>query len=340
MMADRSAISAAPGILRLAFVGDVMLGRLVNDLLRRAAPAYPWGDTETLLRIADWRACNLECVMADHGRPWSRTPKAFHFRSDAKNVAVLKAAAIDAVSIANNHVLDFERHAMGEMLRVLDGAGIRRAGAGADLAEAMRPAISNVKGASIALFAFTDNEPQWEAGPQTPGVLYLPIDAGDHRAATLFKAVRAARGEADLAVVSAHWGPNWGYEPPAAHVRFGHALIDAGADIIFGHSGHVFQGVELYKGRPIIYCAGNFIDDYAVDEVERNDESFIFMLDLTGARMSRMMLRPTVIADCQARLAQGDRAREIGLKMARLCERLGTPARWLEAQTILEIRGS
>jgi poly-gamma-glutamate capsule biosynthesis protein CapA/YwtB (metallophosphatase superfamily) len=123
-------------------------------------------------------------------------------------------------------------------------------------------------------------------------------------------------------------------------VRFAHALIGAGADIIFGHSGHVFQGIELYKHRPIVYCAGNFIDDYAVDEVERNDESFVFTLEMNGARLSRIVLHPAVIADYQARLAEGDRARSIALKMTRLCDRLGTPARWLEAEKTLEILGT
>jgi poly-gamma-glutamate capsule biosynthesis protein CapA/YwtB (metallophosphatase superfamily) len=339
-MADDPQIPPSPGALRLLFVGDVMLGRLVNELLRRVDADYPWGDTKALLRTSDWRACNLECVISNRGRPWAETPKAFHFRSDAKNVAVLKAVGIDAVSIANNHVLDFEYDAMLEMLGLLDRAGIHRAGAGAGLAEATRPAISKVKGTSIGLIAFTDNEPQWEAGPRNPGVFYLPVDVSDERAATLFQIVRETRKHTDLVIVSAHWGPNWGYEPLAAHVRFAHALIDAGADIIFGHSGHVFQGVELFGGRPIMYCTGNFVDDYAVDEVERNDESFVFMLEMDGAKMSRMMLRPTVIADCQARMARGERARAIALKMARLCERLGTPARWREAQAILEIRGA
>jgi poly-gamma-glutamate capsule biosynthesis protein CapA/YwtB (metallophosphatase superfamily) len=325
--------------IRLGFVGDVMLGRLVNDRLRHAGADYPWGDTKALFRAADWRVCNLECVISDRGRPWSKTPKAFHFRSDAKNVAVLKAAGINAVSVANNHALDFEYDAMLEMLRLLDGEGVQRAGAGAKLAEATSPAISRVNGGSVALVAFTDNEPQWEAGARSPGLFYLPIDLSDERARGLFEIVRKTRKRTDLVVVSAHWGPNWGYEPLAGHVRFAHALIDAGADIIFGHSGHVFQGVELYKSHPIMYCTGNFIDDYAVDEIERNDESFVFLLEMDGGRMTRMMLRPTVIADCQARMAQGERATTIARKMAHLCEQLGTPSRWLEVKNILEVRG-
>lgn len=325
--------------LRLLFVGDVMLGRMVNDFLRQSDADYPWGDTRTLFQAADWRACNLECVISDRGRPWSKTPKEFHFRSDAKNVAVLRAAGIDAVSVANNHALDFECDAMLDMLRLLDRAGIRHAGAGADAAEAVRPGVSVVKDTSIGLIGFTDNEPQWEAGPKSAGLFYLPIDVSDERAGTLFETVREARKRNDLVVVSAHWGPNWGYEPLAAHVRFGHALVEAGADIIFGHSGHVFRGVELYRGRPIMYCTGNFIDDYAVDEIDRNDESFVFTVEMDGARMTRMTLRPTVIAGCQARMAQSERAKAIALKMARLCERLGTRSHWLDARTMLEIPG-
>ena len=169
--------SDAAGRMRLLFVGDVMLGRMVNDFLRRVDADYPWGDTMTQLQAADWRACNLECVISDRGRPWSRTPKVFHFRSDAKNVAVLRAAGIDAVSLANNHALDFGYDAMLDMLKVLDVAGIQHAGAGTNPAEAVRPGVSVVKGTSIGLIAFTDNEPEWEAGPQSPGLFYLPIES-------------------------------------------------------------------------------------------------------------------------------------------------------------------
>jgi poly-gamma-glutamate capsule biosynthesis protein CapA/YwtB (metallophosphatase superfamily) len=119
--------------LKLALAGDVMLGRGVNELLKRAPADYPWGDTKLLFEQSDWRACNLECVISDCGVPWWATPKAFHFRSDAKNIATLKEARIDAVSLANNHTLDFEYEAMFEMLRLLDQAGIQHAGAGVDL---------------------------------------------------------------------------------------------------------------------------------------------------------------------------------------------------------------
>lgn len=72
--------------MKLLFVGDVMLGRLVNQILKSQPPDYLWGDTLPLFAPADFRLCNLECVLADRGRHWRLTRKMFHFRSDAKNV--------------------------------------------------------------------------------------------------------------------------------------------------------------------------------------------------------------------------------------------------------------
>ena len=65
--------------MKLLFVGDVMLGRLVNAALKGRPPAYPWGDTLSLFKEADVRICNLECAISDWGSPWSATPKVFHF---------------------------------------------------------------------------------------------------------------------------------------------------------------------------------------------------------------------------------------------------------------------
>src|SRR5260370_39803200 len=111
--------------MRILLAGDVMLGRLVNQVLKGEGPAYPLGDTLPLFRSSDFRICNLECVLSDRGQPWSAIPKVFHFRSDSKNVAVLRAAGIDMVSIANNHVLDYENDALFDMLSALETAGIQ-----------------------------------------------------------------------------------------------------------------------------------------------------------------------------------------------------------------------
>jgi len=323
--------------MRVLFVGDVMLGRLVNETLRGASQDYPWGDTLSIFTEADVRFCNLECVISDRGTPWRVTPKVFHFRSDAKNIETLKIAGIDAVSIANNHTLDFEYEAMFEMIEILDEAGIFHAGAGANFGEASRPALFEVRGIKIGLIAFTDNEPEWEATAQKPGIFYVPIDMKDDRAKKLSEIVRQTKKEVDLLIVSTHWGPNWGYRPHPSHTPFGHALIDHGADIVFGHSCHVFQGIEIYQGRPILYSTGDFIDDYAVDEIERNDESFIFLANTQEGQIKNLNLYPIVIRGFQARLARDREAKRIAGKMEERCAEFKTSVRWNEEERKLEI---
>lgn len=314
--------------MRLLFVGDVMLGRLVNSVLRSEPATYPWGDTLPVFGRADLRLCNLECALSDRGAPWTAMPKAFHFRSDAKNSAALSAAHIDAVSVANNHVLDYGAGALADTLTVLDAAGVRHAGAGRTLEEAAQPAVMPTATGRIGLLAFTDNEPAWEATAGQPGVFYVPMDLQDARAQYLLERVRWARKMVDFLIVSAHWGPNWGYVPPREHVAVGRALIAAGADMVFGHSGHVCRGIELYQRRPLLYCTGNFIDDYAVNSVERNDESAIFVLETQQHAARRLHLYPTVIDSMQAQLARGQRAEDIAGKLQRLCADLGTATTW------------
>jgi poly-gamma-glutamate capsule biosynthesis protein CapA/YwtB (metallophosphatase superfamily) len=323
--------------MRLVLLGDVMLGRLVNQRLRSATPAFPWGDTLPVLAQADIRFANLECVLADRGTP--QPGKVFHFRSDARNVAVLTAAGINVVSLANNHVLDYGAEAFRETLPALDRSGILHAGAGPDHETARRPTIRRVGQTAVGFIAFTDNQPDWEAGPRLPGVYYVPVDeqARDYtRVRELLELVRRTRARTDLLVVSAHWGGNWGADVPPGHRHLGKTLVDAGADVVFGHSAHIFRGVEIHRGRPIIYSAGDFIDDYAVDAGERNDQSFIFCVETAGALPVRLQLHPTVITGFQARLA-GKGSQGIATRMQGLCARLGTQSEWSAGTNVLEI---
>src|SRR5260370_3897354 len=116
-----------------------------------------------------------------------------------------------------------------------------------------------------------------------------------------------------------------------------HALIDAGAGRSFGHSGHIERGIEIYKHRPIMYCTGDFMDDYAVDEIEQNDRSFVFVAETEGHSIYRLLLYPTVIRDFQASRA-GDGEREaIVAKMQGLCTQLRTATTCIEKAAYLAV---
>ena len=320
--------------MQIALLGDVMLGRLVNEQLKVADPAYVWGNTLPVLRQAELRFANLECVLADAGTPVPG--KVFHFRSDLKNVACLSSAGIDAVSLANNHVLDFGVDALREMLPALAQHGIAGTGAGMDLAAARRPAVLHTGANAVAFIAFTDNQPDWAAGSQAPGINYVPVDSVDSRTTELLDLVRQTKADVQILVVSAHWGSNWGINVPSGHRHLAHALIDAGADVVFGHSAHIFRGIEIYDGRPIIYSAGDFVDDYAVDPDERNDQSFIFLLKAGAGGLESLRLYQTRIGRLQTRLADRS-ARAIAERMHRLSHRLGTWSSWIEPEKFLEI---
>lgn len=313
-------------MITLALVGDVMLGRGVNDALGGMRAEEPWGDALPLLLSADLRVINLECALTEHTRPWTRTRKVFHFRADpARAVEVLRAARIDACSLANNHILDFEEQGLLDTLRHLDAAGIRRSGAGRDPEEAARPAVIEARGERVALVAFTDNEPPFAAAEGKPGTNYLPVSTAPEVLAEAEAAIRAAReAGARTVVFSNHWGPNMVERPPERFRRFARAVIERGADVYYGHSAHVFQGVEVYRGKPILYDTGDFLDDYAVDERLRNDRSFLFRISVERGELRRMELFPVSLSYARVGLARGVERGEILTRMERLSAELGT----------------
>ncbi len=326
-------------MITLALTGDVMLGRGVDEALAGMRPDEPWGDTLSLLDSADLRIVNLECAITTHENPWNRTPKTFHFRADpSRAIRVLRAARIDACSLANNHTLDFEEEGLLDTLKHLDGAGIRHAGAGRDLAEAARQAIlDGPDKEKVALLAFTDNEPPFAAGVDRPGTNYLPTSLEPEVLDRVEEAISGAReAGADSILFSNHWGPNMMERPRDLFRRFARAVVDRGADVYFGHSAHVFQGVEIYRGKLILYDTGDFIDDYAVDERLRNDRSFVFLVSVEGGEFRRLELFPVVLSYALTGLATGGEREEILRRMERLSAEMGTTFVSREGSLVLE----
>ena len=294
--------------MKIALTGDVMLGRLVDQYVirnRSVRPEALWGDVLPIMLGADCRLINLECVISIQGEKWHPTTKTFHFRASPRAIEFLLAARIDGVTLANNHVLDYGSDALRDCLNLLDRAGIKRTGAAAMSEEALPPALFRLHDGRVAVVSLTDNEPEWEATRTKPGVNYVAY--GERGLKEPYRSRMAqvlfpARRQADLVIVSAHVGPNWG-APSQAMQALAHDLIDMGADLYWGHSNHTPQGIECYKGKAILYSTGDFIDDYMVDKNERNDLSFLFMLEVERGRFARIRLHPTCIENLGVRLA-------------------------------------
>lgn len=263
-----------PGDPRLhePFVRDardyVALAERLNGPI--AAPvdfAYPWGDAldELAARAPDARIVNLETAATRSSEPWPG--KAIHYRMHPANVPCLTAAGIDCCVLSNNHVLDWGYGGLAETLAALRSAGIRTAGAGNDVLEAATPAALDIDGKGrVLVFAFGDRSSgiprSWAAAAGRAGLNLLP-DFSDATVKTIAARIRALRRPRDVAIASIHWGPNWGYEVHPDHRRFAHRLIEAAkVDIVHGHSSHHPKGIEVFRGRLILFGCGDFLNDY------------------------------------------------------------------------------
>jgi poly-gamma-glutamate synthesis protein (capsule biosynthesis protein) len=245
----------------------VALAERVNGPIRRPVDLpYIWGDALDELNRAgvDARVVNLETSVTSSDDAWPG--KGIHYRMHPQNIGCIAAAKIDYCGLANNHVLDWGHRGLDETLRTLDRAGIAHAGAGRTAADAERPAVIDLAGQRrLLIFACATGSSgvprDWEATRDHPGVRLLPNLSAD-TARGLAAQLRQTRRAGDVAVVSIHWGGNWGYDVPREQVAFAHRLIDGGVDVVHGHSSHHPKAAEVYHGHLILYGCGDFIDDY------------------------------------------------------------------------------
>jgi poly-gamma-glutamate synthesis protein (capsule biosynthesis protein) len=229
--------------------------------------AYIWGDAlEACTRLApDVRIINLETAVTTSATPWPG--KGIHYRVHPTNLPCLTVAHIDCGVLSNNHVLDWGSAGLAETLDTLHGVQVQTAGAGRTLAEAVAPAVLDVAGKGRVLvwgagLATSGIPPSWAATPYRPGVHLLP-DLSDATVRVLADHVQARKQARDIALVSLHWGGNWGYRVSSEHRRFAQQLIaEAGVDIVHGHSSHHPKGIEVFRGKLILYGCGDLLNDY------------------------------------------------------------------------------
>jgi poly-gamma-glutamate synthesis protein (capsule biosynthesis protein) len=249
-------------------LGYVELAERASGALPRPVDfGYVWGDAleELRGRAPLARVVNLETAVTRSEDAWPG--KGIHYRMHPRNAPCLAAAGVDCCVLANNHVLDWGYAGLEETLKTLQAAGLRTAGAGRDAEEAAAPAVLEwAAGGRLLVFSCATQDcgvPQaWAAGPERPGVNLL-ADLSRQSCDAVARQVAAARRPGDCVVVSIHWGGNWGYGVSREERAFAHRLIDSGAaDVLHGHSSHHPRGMELYRGRAILYGCGDFINDY------------------------------------------------------------------------------
>ena len=216
------------------------------------------------------------------------------------NIDSITAARIDVCVLANNHVLDWSYEGLDQTLTTVADAGMATAGAGADHDSAWTPAIigaaPHARVLTLGVGTTSSGIPSaWAAGRESPGVAMVEIGSlADIE--KIGESLEQWKSEADITVVSIHWGPNWGYDIPSGYREFARHLIDeAGVDIVHGHSSHHPIGIEVHNGRPILYGCGDLINDYegiGGHEEYRSEIRVLYVLDFDADGLSELELVP------------------------------------------------
>ncbi|SCW59424.1 poly-gamma-glutamate synthesis protein (capsule biosynthesis protein) [Paenibacillus tianmuensis] len=272
----------SPGV-KLTFVGDVMFGSKVDDLLQKNGYDYPYKHVKPYLEKADITVANLETPITTRG---AAQEKEYVYRSSPQSLPELKRVGVDLVNLANNHSMDYGVEGLLDTLDYLDAQDIKHVGAGRNSDEAYRYVIMEQKGMKIAFLGFSRVIPDtsWYAGKSNPGM------AETYSTKLAFESIGKARAEADLVVVIAHWGEERKAYPVKSQTDLARQYIDHGADLIVASHPHVVQGFEQYKGKWIAYSMGNFI--FTTNDNPNTWESMILEASCTKERSCDLSMVP------------------------------------------------
>lgn len=241
--------------ITLLFGGDVLLSNHVLNAYQKGGGigGVLDGGYRELIQASDFFMVNQEFPFSNRGT--AAEDKTYTFRLLPEKVSILQEMGIDGVTLANNHALDFGKDALLDTCDTLDSAGILHTGAGANLEAARRPVVAERKGRKIGILGTTRVIPEsgWAAGRSHPGML------ATYDATITLEEIRRMRTECDYVIVYVHWGIEKDEMPQDYQRTLGQQYIDAGADLVVGSHPHVLQGIEYYKGKPIVYSLGNFV---------------------------------------------------------------------------------
>ncbi len=238
--------------IRVLFVGDIMLDNGPGHII--SCGKDPFEQCAKTLKAADIRVGNLECVLGDVG---TKQVKPFTFGA-ANDSPKYLLKYFDALSLANNHSLDWGPEGLTEMMRVLQVTGIPIFGAGKTIAESRAPLIMEKKGHRIALLGFNEfYKENYAVSDSRAGNNPLEMD---HVLADIRKSKTDLK--CDIVIPFLHWGDEMEVQPREDQRKMARQCIDAGASAVIGSHPHVTQTIETYRGAPIVYSLGNFVFDY------------------------------------------------------------------------------
>lgn len=333
-----------------------------TNIQNRDDPASAFVHVRDTLAAADLVFGHLEGPLAEPSEDPARPDiphKPGWRHSGARVGPALKAAGYLAVSCASN-VAHPARAAVASV-KALDAVGIKHCGVGETLAEARCPVILERDGVRIGFLSYTSVfwPSDHAAGPQSPGCATIKAHAAyqaNHRALEMPGAepvtltfcdpdeleamrddVRKLRAQADLVILSCHWGVSSREEPVDYQREIARAAIDAGADMVFGHHPHVVQGAEVYRGKPVFYSLGNFVFDWTVMR-KRHLDGIALRCTLSGKAIHSIELLPArrdTDNDIRFEPVGGPAGQEIMTRFLALSAKLGDTMRLADGNRLV-----
>ena len=222
-------------------------------------------DAITAREPLDAKLANLESALTVSNAFWPH--KAVCYRASPRNgIGLLRFLGIDIVTLANNHAMDFGVPGLLDSLDALDASRIEHVGAGRNAREAFQGKLLPSREDTVVFGYCLENSgapPSWRAGESRPGVALLFSDDDVRRAAAdIMSSSRSRLSTRPMTIVSLHCGSNWGYEIDPLIERVARTFIEAGADIVHGHSSHHAREAEVYRKKLILYGCGEVLNDY------------------------------------------------------------------------------
>jgi len=335
--------SAAPGAVEeepvngerytLIYGGDLITARRLNLSLwhedqkeRRAL----FGDLVPEFREADIAMINLEGMISLGGYFNRLRWCTWLFRAHPRLLEVLKWMGMDLLILGNNHMGDYGRAAVVETVDHIMEAGLEYAGAGVDIEDASRPAYMKVGDVVVAIVsAELTIGGIYRAEKDKPGVYFVhPAFRGkdDELVEHFAEVVREARKKAHLVLFTPHWDA---WKTPPAVTRemrsLARRLIDeAGFDAILGHGRHEIQGVEIRRGKPIIYDAGNSLLDFTGGRDPEDSRGLLWKVEFSMNGVHRLEGIPIKMTRNRTTIATGKELRKILDRTTRLSSKYGT----------------
>jgi poly-gamma-glutamate capsule biosynthesis protein CapA/YwtB (metallophosphatase superfamily) len=322
-------------IQTIVAVGDIMLSGSAKPFLRRKGYGYSFGDPvlSKLVMNADLAFANLECPVTKTRAACK--DKKFVFRADPASIKAIRKAGFDMLSLANNHIMDYKEPGLSSTINYCLKSGMVYSGAGADITRARKAAILKRNGITYGLLSYSMTYPkEFWATSDSAGAAY-----GEEN--TVIEDIQKAKKEADVVIVSFHWGAELADVPKAYQVKMAHTAIDSGADMVLGHHPHVPQPIEIYKGKPVFYSLGNYaFGSYS----KKTPISFAARIILDKDRVSGIRIYPVIVDNYEVMFkpacAKNKRAEEIISYLDEISRPFGTEIIYDNGIGVVDLKSS